>query len=410
MARPKSSTVSRRNNILAVRQNNADVMRITNIIQFVLSTIVTGLSYTKLSLNYILNNIIPPSSSAFYKAQKKVVQVIVDFARESCAHAREHMLKNTIVAVDGAWDHIRNGSHCLIQWTSINKTYKKVLDYEIVIRSNKQLAGNYSGQPNLMEGVGLTRLLQRWVGCKSIKKYVHDGDVKHDSIVRSVFSNIIERRDPGHYVKNIKKMFLTKPYSELSLLSKRLMRFLKYLLHEGKYTIAQKKELWLNVPNHYCGDHSHCINGANCTGYLWKHRFNKSKVAILKQFVKKTVEIFEQVEIKLASQICESINNAKVVFASKRVNWQGSWSARASMAVLNYNESPFGVIMVLRTRLHLPAMPEVICRQFRMYFNTADAKILFNRSIPEIENHAKARALKRKENAPDDERNPLRHK
>ena len=76
---------------------------INNAKRFVFSAIVFGKDFSRSFGFCLLNNIIPPSESTFYKAQKEVVGVLLNLAQESANENLRELDNNAVLAMDGSW-------------------------------------------------------------------------------------------------------------------------------------------------------------------------------------------------------------------------------------------------------------------------------------------------------------------
>ena len=77
---------------------------------------------------FLRNNLLLPSKSAFYRAQKIVSSEIIQMSRSSCNFWKSKMTPNSCIAFDGSWSHRRNAMHCLVDF--IDTKSKKVVDFK----------------------------------------------------------------------------------------------------------------------------------------------------------------------------------------------------------------------------------------------------------------------------------------
>ncbi len=77
------------------------VTSIKNVLGFSLGVIVAGITYKKAYLFSVLQNILIPASSTFYKAQSKVGDVLLNMARQSCDYWKNKMEPGATITFDG---------------------------------------------------------------------------------------------------------------------------------------------------------------------------------------------------------------------------------------------------------------------------------------------------------------------
>jgi hypothetical protein len=100
---------------------------------------------------YLLLNIglIPVSRLAAYAVQILIVSIIVALARKIAAEKREKMKQPALVGINSSWNHRRNGSVHIFDLVDVE--YRRVIDFEMVQRTNASRRGNYQGSSNGME-------------------------------------------------------------------------------------------------------------------------------------------------------------------------------------------------------------------------------------------------------------------
>ena len=93
--------------------------------RYVLATLACGFGCDKSREFMLLNNIIPPSRSEFYKLQK---------ARACCERAEKDSPFNDTLLHDGAWANKRNAMHMIL--TYMSKKTDKILDFKIISKKS----------------------------------------------------------------------------------------------------------------------------------------------------------------------------------------------------------------------------------------------------------------------------------
>jgi hypothetical protein len=133
---------------------------IDNPIQFAFAIIVHRGKFTQLQQILAFCNILIPSESAFYRAQKFVCAAIIELAENPCRNWQRKMRPGTIIAFDGSWSHRRNAKHCIVDF--IDTAQSTVVGFTIVEKQIGFVHGNYFGPSNSMEVEGLCRIVERW--------------------------------------------------------------------------------------------------------------------------------------------------------------------------------------------------------------------------------------------------------
>jgi hypothetical protein len=106
---------------------------------------------TYLSAAYLLLNIelMPFSPAAVYKVQLLIIRGIIAFARKITAENGKKVKPQTVVGIDGSWNHRRNGSAHLLDMVDFGSG--RVIDFEIVQKITASGRGNDQGSSNEME-------------------------------------------------------------------------------------------------------------------------------------------------------------------------------------------------------------------------------------------------------------------
>lgn len=109
---------------------------------------------------FLWNNLLLPSQSAFYRAQKIKSGEIIRMAKSSCDFWRGKMTPNLCIAFDGSWSHRRNAMHCLVDFIKS----KKVVDFEVI----SKLDPDFNGSSNSIECFGLKKMIPQWINNKKV--------------------------------------------------------------------------------------------------------------------------------------------------------------------------------------------------------------------------------------------------
>lgn len=175
---------------------------IDNDVRFTLSILVFGLSYSIVRNIFNFNGIEVCSEKTFYKYQNIISPIIIKMAKDSAKNFSEKIENNTIISIDGAWDHRRHGSACIV--TFIDLKTRKIIDFEISLINKQFVKGNTKECSRNLEKVCMERLIERWKNSPKIKYYIHDNDGVTRSLIEKSKWNITEILDVGHALKSFK--------------------------------------------------------------------------------------------------------------------------------------------------------------------------------------------------------------
>lgn len=224
-----------------------------NPLQFAYSAIIHGLGYISTSLCFLENGILPPSHLTFYNQIDKVIDAVIEIARNNAFEEYLKMSPNTIISLDGSWDHRRSGRCCIV--VIINQNTKKIIDFQILRRSSKVNPTDYNGSPQGMETECVRRISRRLKNNVRIVGYVHDRDRSVTAFMKKNW-NIDEYIDRNHSIKTLATLFsdVEKVCGKQDQIFVHLFNFMNFLISLPTNKEAKIKE-WKNAANHYCGHH-----------------------------------------------------------------------------------------------------------------------------------------------------------
>lgn len=129
-----------------------------------------------------------------------------------------------------------------------------------------------------------------------------------------------------------------------------MLSFARFLIY--KIESANLREaLWKNAPNHLTGYHRFCINPENLNSrgspkkvqkhfQIWKRGVeNINYKTALKTYCDKTSLIIRSCSSRMNTNRNESFNASMTAFASKRIDYRKSYSARIGFAIGRNNDS-----------------------------------------------------------------------
>lgn len=322
-------------------------------LNFVFSIIACGLHYKKTFICFLLNGIIPPKHNYFYKLQRIVVQVLCDMAVESMNKEAAKIRQTDVLAVDGAWNHRRNGTEC--NAVIINTRTDKVVYLQTVTKPHGRVVGNFDGAAPNMESEAVKRAMP-FLHQLDFAGYVHDKDNKTRKIFSENFADLEEHLDPNHVKKSIQRKFENfNQNNELRGLETRLVSYFQTLIKQD-ITPEEMKVRWLNAEQHFCGNHQNCHHG-NCRCYHWNNANNDQARDSLHNFLEATAPNITKVGYQYQTNSNESFNSLVTNYADKSTAWESSYRGRLSAAVLQKND-PYLWIPEARKRLNLPPLDD----------------------------------------------------
>lgn len=226
---------------------------------FAISVLLSGLSYSVVKFLFNFNCIYICSEKEFYYYQKIVVPVINSMAKKSAKKYLEKMEENAIISIDGAWDHRRHGTTCIVTFIDINS--RKIVDFEIAFQPKQFVDGNTEECSRNLEKVCIERLIERWESNQKVRYYTHD----NDGVTRNVIDNSVwkvkEVLDIGHSIKSISnnlENFNNRNGKIFNGLMESIKRFFNTLFRDKKISKEKRIQLYFKMVNHYTGKHKNC--------------------------------------------------------------------------------------------------------------------------------------------------------
>lgn len=113
---------------------------IDNDMTFTISILIFGLSYQIARNLFNFNGIDVCSEKKFYQYQNQISPIIIQMAKESAKNFSKKIENDTIISIDGAWDHRRHGTACIV--TFIDLKTRKIIDFEISTTPKPFVQGN----------------------------------------------------------------------------------------------------------------------------------------------------------------------------------------------------------------------------------------------------------------------------
>ena len=185
------------------------------------------------------------------------------------------------------------------------------------------------------------------------------------------------------------------------------MKFRAYLV-KSTFDAEKKKQLWLNIAEHYRGNHSLCVH----KNYTKEEesiiipksakRMNETQYRLLNNFLNKTIKYVTKVDMRYSTQKNEAFHSMKTHFADKNTAWGKSWSARIALSILKYNE-PENYIFILIRMLSLPAFPIALKQMIEKFSKQREYSMAYEKEHSKKKNQHRRRNRKKEkiENKPE---------
>jgi hypothetical protein len=301
--------------------------------KFAFSVLTSGANFAKVSDVFLMHGIILPSRSRLYAVQKEFFGPIRDHCLKQCQHWREQMAYESVVAFDGAWSHRRCAKECIV--ILIDCGQKRIVDFEIVLKSKPGVVGGYDGSSNGMELFGVQKIIQRWKGDPKVRGCVHDNDSKATKAIADADWHIEQMYDPNHIVKQFERRWNSCNTRLLRGLHAKLLMWFRYLIRSD-FTVQEKRCYWMNSLEHFKGNHAKCPR-QHPAGDPLPQLAGQEGQRQLREVLTQTVELLSRARTGFDTQLNESCNSLKAKFADKNTSWRCSWSSRVMCALMQVN-------------------------------------------------------------------------
>ena len=357
-------------------------LNFSNIIKFVLATLICGMTFSQIKDFSIINETDSCSEKVFYEYQDIITDSIIELARESTQKYSENLNDDTIVSIDGAWDHRRHGSACIV--TMIDIQSRKIIDSSIRQKKKQFVFGNTEEASRNLEKLGVEEIAERWKNSQKVKYYVHDNDGVSRNVITQSGWKITEALDPGHAIKSIKNNLDNfnknngKPFKGYG---ESISRYLEILFRDETITKEQRLQYYNNIPKHYKGNHTYCQHPQNIKTKIYSGKNKKLFSKKLKEFLKKNVHYAEKVNPKIHTQNNECFNHIKTKYIRKDIKYSTSTELRLALAVLHWNEDNWIDMIFKKLDLEPLCSPYCECWQGRQM---TKRKKYQNRRVPKI--------------------------
>ena len=129
------------------------------------------------------------------------------------------------------------------------------------------------------------------------------------------------------------------------------------MLINSDLTSEQKREQWLNVINHFQGDHSKCLHKGTETKL--RIELSQNEKEKINQYLRATCDYFMSKHLGYHTNFNESLHHLRNFYAKKDISWKYSYGIRTMLAVLHWNMGITYIIDVFKY-LEIPLLEHQI--------------------------------------------------
>jgi hypothetical protein len=229
------------------------------------SILVTGSETLKAETLLCLVGIPLPPQNLLNTQLKVIGAEIMKMARKSCEDALRGIPFDSIIALDGSYEHRRKAQRCIVIFFCINT--KKIIIFSVKSSRMEDGSDAYCEEKGSLELYAVRDLIQRLKNDPRIIRFIHDKDARISSAFRKEWQ-ITEQIDPGHATKSFERTLgkyrdMIEPW-----VCEKLASWIKMIIASANDE-EKKVALWLNSINHFMGDHTHCPGPHAVTPRVW---------------------------------------------------------------------------------------------------------------------------------------------
>ena len=297
------------------------------------------------------------SKATFFEAQKLVSRELIKLGKESIQNWQSQLKHETVLCIDGCWDHPRNGKHCVVSFIDN-------INWKIIALKVLSMGGNYKGPSNGMESSAIEKIIEKMKRDKDIKEktiaYCHDCDSKVRCLFQNSGWNIRELLDQNHALKSFAKSFEKTNVQNGGCLKNIYVRLKLWVYHLllSDLSIDAKTTQFMNAAEHFTGNHKNCVHSKDQLDFINPVIHDPKTKSVLVSFLEQNQYIILQCDTSANTQQNESYNSLRAKFAPKAYNWNNSFKARSYAALLDFNEYASDWREKLRERIGLDPLPQ----------------------------------------------------
>ena len=321
-------------------ENNPDIPTkdIKTAIQYSIALISCGFTISRMADFQILMNRDYPSRKLVTQAMNILRPVMCELVQQSCEYWKGQMQQNSIISIDGSWNHRRRGTYEIFDVICVQ--LKKIIAFDIRIHQSHNIPGNTLSTASAMEGESFQILLPQLESDPRISCVVKDGDVQIDKMITDSGWEVDVRPDPNHLMKHFEQRFQEIVPQNIRTKFRGICPFIKQQLVNTLYmpiSKVQKLEHIDNIENIIL----HCPflpRGTNGNLFYWKSRKNADCIQKVDQVIDYCKGIILQFDRGVTTNYNEAFHALKAILVPKIYNLGHSTDLRLYASVLQYND------------------------------------------------------------------------
>ncbi|EAY14580.1 hypothetical protein TVAG_393070 [Trichomonas vaginalis G3] len=338
------------------------------------SVIVNGDSYTRARNLFQDNNIKVPSEKEFYRHQKEIGKVILEYKEQSIKNAQQTMKKDTFLSTDLHYNVGRNATAC--QSLMMDNRGKVVGETTVIKKSS---GGDFEGPSNMMETECTKRMMSNF-DFTNVSTVVHDNDNKTKAIIQQYAPNAKITLDPRHCVRAVGRAFEklenggykeaaeketvnqqkeseSQPAFPIKSKAEEPKKRGRPLKHQEKvfhqiyskvikwFTFiimlpietTKKIFLWKNTLNHFIGRHENCLHEKDKEYPVFQPLTKPDLAKQFQRFTDDAAKLIPEIDPNAQTQQNESIHHSMLTQCPKGNNAK-SFEMRTAVTILQKNE------------------------------------------------------------------------
>lgn len=250
--------------------------KIQDDVSFTLSIISEGFTFSAVERLFAKNGISTCNERKFYRILEKISSPIIMYTNSICFQNFNDMNDGFILSFDCVWAHSRKSNQCF--GALINVNTDKVIGWNVA--ENEELS------PQSLEAEVLKSLKKIYMDDRVVG-HIQDGDVATINSIQEWNQDIQIYFDQNHLkgkMKRILEKFNKIGNGCFNPIKLKLVNFFKFLLTNKTLSVYQKKYQWVNVVNHFLGEHGLCLHSyryyENCPDPNSVHHIHSEETVI----------------------------------------------------------------------------------------------------------------------------------
>ena len=306
--------------------------------QYCIAVLSEGMGETQARRFLSKLNIQPPSPTAFFKAQQKILPDLEKITNDSMKKVREYLPAGSIFGVDCSWSARRNAQHAILVFMEMKS---KLIFDKVIISKNPEVSDiPFNGTSNLMENAAIEAKKHYYMSNYKFVGFIHDFDVDTAPALMPdpYLGQLVELLDPGHLKKVLENVFHKhNTENHLYQLKHHIVSRFSFICNNRTLSMEDKIKLWYTTPDWIINNQK-----IEKKGYLVSkggtRRYSPEVAkAALTLFLSETEWLIRKCSVSSTNPI-EAFNAEKSRFSPKHLSFQRSFKVRCLMAILKWND------------------------------------------------------------------------